>query len=590
MSAVDDEPLDLVEHRHVGGVGRVPAEHPARGDDVDRRRAGQHRADLHRRRVGAQHGRGRPRRPAWSTNSVSKSLRAGCARAHVEGLEVVPVGLHLGPLGDLEAEADEHVLEPLPGLGDEVGVGRGGAGRTNSVRSSRSASTCARRARRRPARSRRASSAPPQRPAIASLSALAGGLALVDGGQRPELGSSAGPAAPRLPSSWRVERGDVVERRGGGDLGRAPSSRAARMSSINGSPFSEPAGTVPGGLRSRRGRSSRRPRVTRGTEIAARPRSRTRSGRRRSRRDRPPVQRRPGGLEAQHGRGHRHVEALGPAVVRRCAPTRRRRRRRRARGPRCRRRWRAGPTSRRGVGRRRGATTCRRCAARRRHVGQRRPSTTGTWNSAPGRGAHDLRVERVDRARREHHGVDAGGLGRAQDRAEVAGVGEPVGDDDEPGVGQPARPGGRVLRTTANRPGGVSVAAIRSATPVGQRVCRSRRRRPASTPGATVLGLDRPAGGDRLADEGRALDDERTVLGTRTAAPEQAPQPLDLGVGECASPAASPPWHADQLAAERALAASTSAPKAAASVTARSARILRSTSMPAALSPAMNRL
>ena len=41
---------------------------------------------------------------------------------HVQGLEVVPVGLHLGALGDLEAEPDEHVLQPLPRLGHEVGV------------------------------------------------------------------------------------------------------------------------------------------------------------------------------------------------------------------------------------------------------------------------------------------------------------------------------------------------------------------------------------------------------------------------------------------------------------------------------------
>ena len=41
---------------------------------------------------------------------------------HVQRLEVVPVGLDLGAFGDLEAEADERVLEPFPGLGDEVGV------------------------------------------------------------------------------------------------------------------------------------------------------------------------------------------------------------------------------------------------------------------------------------------------------------------------------------------------------------------------------------------------------------------------------------------------------------------------------------
>jgi hypothetical protein len=41
---------------------------------------------------------------------------------HVQRLEVVPVGLHLGAFCHLEAETDEHVLQPLPGLGDHVGV------------------------------------------------------------------------------------------------------------------------------------------------------------------------------------------------------------------------------------------------------------------------------------------------------------------------------------------------------------------------------------------------------------------------------------------------------------------------------------
>ena len=37
----------------------------------------------------------------------------------------MPVGLDLGAFGDLEAESDEHVLQPLPCLGDEVGVAAG---------------------------------------------------------------------------------------------------------------------------------------------------------------------------------------------------------------------------------------------------------------------------------------------------------------------------------------------------------------------------------------------------------------------------------------------------------------------------------
>ena len=77
--AVDDESFDLVEHGHVRGVGRVAPEHPPRRDDVDRRLGGEHRADLHRRRVGAQQrGAGLPSGVTWSTNSVSNSPRAGC--------------------------------------------------------------------------------------------------------------------------------------------------------------------------------------------------------------------------------------------------------------------------------------------------------------------------------------------------------------------------------------------------------------------------------------------------------------------------------------------------------------------------------
>ena len=50
-------------------------------------------------------------------------------------------------------------------------------------------------------------------------------------------------------------------------------------------------------------------------------------------------------------------------------------------------------------------------------------------------------------------------------RAEVARIGQAVGDDHEAGVVQRRAPGPAGVRTTANSPGGVSVAAIRSATP-----------------------------------------------------------------------------------------------------------------------------
>ena len=55
---------------------------------------------------------------------------------------MLPVGLHLRTFGDLEAEADEDVLEPLPRLGDHMGVAPPGL-YIVSVRSSLSATNSA---------------------------------------------------------------------------------------------------------------------------------------------------------------------------------------------------------------------------------------------------------------------------------------------------------------------------------------------------------------------------------------------------------------------------------------------------------------
>ena len=41
-------------------------------------------------------------------------------RIVVERVEVVVDVLHLGALGDVEPEADEHILDLAPGLGDQV--------------------------------------------------------------------------------------------------------------------------------------------------------------------------------------------------------------------------------------------------------------------------------------------------------------------------------------------------------------------------------------------------------------------------------------------------------------------------------------
>ncbi|CAB4898268.1 unannotated protein [freshwater metagenome] len=94
------------------------------------------------------------------------------------------------------------------------------------------------------------------------------------------------------------------------------------------------------------------------------------------------------------------------------------------------------------------------------------------------------------------------------------------------------------------------------------------------------LCLDIPIGRDGLLDQDSTLDDKRTLVPTSTAAPQEAPQSLNIGVLETQR----------RAQASAALADSTILPNDSMSVTARSARILRSTSMPAALRPAMNRL
>jgi len=98
--------------------------------------------------------------------------------------------------------------------------------------------------------------------------------------------------------------------------------------------------------------------------------------------------------------------------------------------------------------------------------------------------------------------------------------------------------------------------------------------------GCYILRLNLPAGAERFFNENTPFDDKRTFVPTSTAAPQEAPQSLNIWVLE----------RQRRAQASAALADATSLPNDSMSVTARSARILRSTSMPAALSPAMKRL
>src|SRR5262249_26786664 len=91
--------------------------------------------------------------------------------------------------------------------------------------------------------------------------------------------------------------------------------------------------------------------------------------------------------------------------------------------------------------------------------------------------------------------------------------------------------------------------------------------------------LERMAMVERVTDEVRAFEHKSPFVPSVAAPMGQAPQPLNPRV------ASRKPRRRGQ-----ALTLATRPANAAGSVTARSARILRSTSMPASRSPAMNRL
>ena len=115
---VDHQPLDLVEHRAVGGV-IVGAKGAARRDDAQRRGDVFHVANLHRRGMGAQHGPGR----AWRGGGQIKGVMVLAGRVpgrNVESLEVVKVVLDMRPLRHGEAHLAKDRHQFFHGLADRV--------------------------------------------------------------------------------------------------------------------------------------------------------------------------------------------------------------------------------------------------------------------------------------------------------------------------------------------------------------------------------------------------------------------------------------------------------------------------------------
>ena len=114
---VDDEALDLMEHRRVGLVG-IAAIGAARNDDADRRLLRQHGAHLHRRGVGAQQ---QPRAVGLRVEIERVVHVAGrMALGEIELGEVVVVGLDVRPFGDGETHVGEDRGEFVDHLADRM--------------------------------------------------------------------------------------------------------------------------------------------------------------------------------------------------------------------------------------------------------------------------------------------------------------------------------------------------------------------------------------------------------------------------------------------------------------------------------------
>jgi hypothetical protein len=105
--AINRQPFDLVEHRRVGLVHVHPVD-AARRDDADRRALFGHRADLHRRGMGAQHMRRAGVAVGPRHEERVMLLPRGVFRRDVQRVEVVPVGFHLRPLGHREPHVGEN--------------------------------------------------------------------------------------------------------------------------------------------------------------------------------------------------------------------------------------------------------------------------------------------------------------------------------------------------------------------------------------------------------------------------------------------------------------------------------------------------
>ena len=202
------------------------------------------------------------------------------------------------------------------------------------------------------------------------------------------------------------------------------------------------------------------------------------------------------------------------------------------------------------------------------------------------RGPHALRVARVDGVPAEQYRRGARRLGGAQQGAGVARIGHVDEDQVERALGRRRDRSARVDLGTRGDGGdrlrrdGVDGLAQHLGLDVvdldpGRRGTGRGARRVA--PGAANTSSTSSPAVERLGEQRRAVDDERALLRTRSAAPREAPQPLHAWMARPEGPAIAQAFSL----ADAAVAWATSAAKASGSCTARSARTLRSTSISA---------
>src|SRR5690606_11229837 len=222
----------------------------------------------------------------------------------------------------------------------------------------------------------------------------------------------------------------------------------------------------------------------------------------------------------------------------------------------------------------------------------------------PGRGADDLGVECVDALAGDHDGVRPGGVGAPDDRAQVARVADLGAHHDQSGVRVDDVQGGEDGAASRHHPLRRDRVGDRLDDVVGDDVPR----RSVIDHLAMALGGvdrgehldDRLRDRERLTDRLGTLGEELAGLGTECASGEP-PSDLDPSGADgqvagarhwcgAAGQATVSALGALTSSGRLALATSTRALNAAGSLTARSARILRSTSTSAAFRPWMNRL